>query len=277
MNPPENFPTFRLALVRRTTPKELLIRWAINPTDYDLADVRYELFRSQGQNGPWEQVATAEEGSYHYVDRDVNTPWNLYGFYYIVRAVSVSGKGFRDTDPIYNSHDPDHIALEMIRKKEVFFRARAGVQCAILAKKSWGAKCARCWDPVKKLPTDPDCRDCFGTGYAGGYLKPFYLLALMQPIKESVIKAGAPFMEGTTYAEIGPNPYIDPGDVLMDRVTNMRYRISAVNQASHRQYVVSQILTLALMDENDVIYRLHVPETDESRVGESYVIKGTGQ
>lgn len=271
---PENFPRFRLTIVRRTTPKELLIRWAIWPTDYDLSDIRYEIFRSQGSSGPWELVATPEEGAYQWIDRDVNSPWNIYGYYYMVRAASVSGNGFRDTEPVYNSHDPDHIANEMIRKKEVFFRARAGVACAILGKKSWGSKCARCWDPVKKLPRDPDCPNCFGTGFAGGYLKPFYLYALVQPPRESVLRAGAPFVDGTTYAEIGPNPYVDPGDVFVDRVTNLRYRIKSVQQAAHRQYVVSQILTLAIVDENDVVYKLAIPEPSAARRGESFTSAG---
>lgn len=261
-----------MALVRRSTPKELLLRWAITPTDYNLSDIRVIIFRSQGQAGPWAEMATAEEGAYQWIDRDVNSPWNLYGYYYVVRLASISGQGFRDSEPIYCSHDPDNIALEMIRKKEVFFRTRSGVSIAVLNKKSWGAKCSRCWDPVKKLPIDPDCPDCYGTGFPGGFLKPYYVLGLMQPPRETIIRAGAPFAEGTAYAEIGPNPYVDPGDMLVDRTINMRYEITAVQQAAHRGYVVSQILTLALTDENAPVYRVPIPEPEGARRGESYAV-----
>jgi len=272
VNPPVNFPEFRNALVRRVSSKELLLRWSIRPTDYDLSDIRYEIFRSQGQSGPWDLMATAEEGTYQWTDRDLNAPWTSNIYFYIVRVLSLSGKGYRDHEPIYQSHDPDHIALEMIRKKAVFFRARSGISCAILARKSWGAKCGRCWDPVKKIPTDPDCPDCFGTGYAGGYTNPHLIHGLMSPPREIVINAGAPFNEGTAYAEIGPDPYVNPDDVFVDRVSNIRYRITTVQQAAHRQYTVSQILTLVMMDENDVVYRYPIAETDATRKGESYAL-----
>jgi hypothetical protein len=244
------------------------------PTDYDLADIRVEIFRAQGAEGPWDLMATAEEGAFQWYDRDVNSPWNIVAYYYLLRVASISGKGFRDSAVIYASHDPDHIAKEMIRKKQVFFRARAGVSSAILAKKGWGSKCARCFDTVKKLPTDPDCPDCYGTGYPGGYMKPFRVLALLQPLREAIIRAGVPYVEGTVYAEIGPDPYVDPGDVLVDQVMNLRYRIQSVQQAAHRQYTVSQILTLALLDENDVVYKIPIEEPASSLVGESYMVEG---
>jgi hypothetical protein len=273
-NPPKNFPKVRRALVRRSSTKSLLLRWSILPTDYDMSDVRFVVFRSQGNAGPWTQIGVAEEGAFHFVDHDVNSPWSLSSFYYILRTISIKGAGYVDSDPLYCSHDADHIAQELVRKKQVYLRARAGVNVAFLCRKSWGTKCARCWDEVRKIPTDPECPDCYGTGYAGGYLNAFHTLALITPAKE--IEIAGKFRDGTIYAEIGPDPYVDPGDVLVDVTMNLRYRITAVQQASHRQYVVSQILTLVQCDENDVVYKVPIKEPLESRRGESYAVVGAG-
>jgi hypothetical protein len=236
-------PTFKDILVRRVSTKQLLIKWWYVPHAHE--NFRVEVFRSQGQDGPWDYLATVEEGATQYCDNAVNQPWNLYGFYYKLRVADISGKGYADSEPVYCSHEPDHIAKELIRKKQVFLRSRSGISAAILAKKSWGIHCGRCWDEVRKLPTDPDCPDCFGTGYPGGYTKQFNALALLQPTN-------------TAYAEIGPDPYVDPGDVFVDRTLNIRYKITAVQQAAHKQYVVSQILTLQRLDENDVCYKVVV-------------------
>jgi uncharacterized membrane-anchored protein len=90
------------------------------------------------------------------------------------------------------------------------------------------------------------------------------------------MEIGGKFRDGTIYAELGPDPYVDPGDVMVDMTMNLRYRITAVQQASHRQYVVSQILTLVQCDENDVVYKVDIKEPLESRRGESYAVVGAG-
>jgi len=35
--------------------------------------------------------------------------------------------------------------------------------------KKAGDRCSLCWDANSRMPTDPDCPECYGTGFYGGY------------------------------------------------------------------------------------------------------------
>jgi hypothetical protein len=260
-----------MCLVRRASPSELLIRWAIEPSPWDLEFIRYEIFRSQSPEGPWDQIGEAEEGAYHYIDRDVISPGISRVFYYIIRAADTRGGGFRDSKPALLEHDADNIALEMIRKKLVFLRVRGGVATAILLRKSWGAHCPNCWDPIRGLSINPGCPSCFGTGYSGGYLNPVFVPALMNPPPEVIEKTIADYKNGTEYCEIGPVPLVQKDDILVDRTMNLRYRIESVTRTSHRKHLVSQVLTLVALNENSVVYNIEVPEPSAATRGESFM------
>lgn len=268
---PSDFPSFRFVLVRRPVPGQLMVRWAMNPHAYPMSRVRFELFRSQSPGGPWDLLPLPEMGATHFYDELIQGADHHAPQYYVVRAADVEGAGFRDSDVSWLTHDADNIAMDMIRKKRVFLRTRGGVPIAVLKKKRWGAKCGRCWDPIKKLPQDPDCLECFGTGYSGGFLNPVLSFALMQPPRKSVIAAGVEYHEGSLYIEMAPDPYVDRGDVLVDRVLNARFRVDTVQQATHRMHLVSQVCTLVRLDEKDPVYNISVEEPDAALIGESWM------
>jgi hypothetical protein len=166
----------------------------------------------------------------------------------------------------------DHIAMGMIRKKNVFLRCRGGVSAVILLRKRWGPKCSRCWDNVRMLPKDPDCKECFGTGFTGGYLNPIFVHAALfnQALRAYISFNDARYDAANAMLELANNPQVSPDDVIIDRTVNTRYIIKEVMPFTHRMAVVCQSVKVVRKDDNDVIYSIPVAEDLASTQGKSY-------
>lgn len=267
---PENFPEFRHVTVHRPGPHLSMVRWAIAPTGWDLDDIAYTIYRSESPAGPWDDLGEVEPGRYHFYDHDVVSPGTGRYYYYIVRLVSRLGRGYLDSTPVRLEHDPDHIALEHVRKKNLYLKVKGGVEVAVFQRKSWGPRCSRCHNAERDDVTDPDCHECLGTGIAGGYLNPVIVPALANMPEKMVVRSGVPYEMGMTMFEIANQPLVGDGDLMVDLRANIRYRVKRVHQNSHRGYVVSQIVTLLRSDDNDVIYSLDVPEAAHAPYGRSW-------
>lgn len=271
---PENFPEFRITVCQRPQANTLALRWSIAPTSYPIDDIRFVIFRSNGPNGPWDEVGVAEEGTFQYTDLTVLSAGVHRNYYYVIRAASISKKGFRDSAPFVLEHDPDHIALELVRKKNVYLRVNGGVSLAVLIKKTWGSKCSRCYNQEKKLPSDPDCPSCFGTGFTGGFMRPVFVPGLLNPPKKVIVDAGMEFDPSAVYGELSNNPILQVKDVIVDRKMNIRYTVENITPTSRRMHLVSQILTLLRVDENSILYTIAIQEPPHAAEARSFDQEG---
>lgn len=270
---PANFPEFRVTTCTKPQPDVLNVRWSIMPTDYNLGDIAFEIFRSNGPKGPWELVGTVE-GIYRFTDFGVLSPGNARTYYYIVRAASKSKVGFRDSAAFILEHDPDDIALELVRKKNLYLQVKSGIAAGVLLKKTWGARCARCFSTEKQLATDPDCISCYGTGFSGGFMNPCYIPILWNPPIKVLLSAGVQLSPRSTYAECANAPVLSPDDVLVDRTLNQRYRIDKVTQSTRRGHLISQIVTLDPIDDHSIVYTIEIPPPPHMDEQRSFDLRG---
>jgi hypothetical protein len=267
---PETFPDFRVVTVTRPQPSMLFLQWSLEPTSWPFEDLAFINFRSNGPTGPWDEVATAEVGRYVYYDYDVISPGVNRLYYYIIRVASISGQGYRDCDPVTLQHAPDHIAMEMVRKKTLFLRVKGGIGAVVLLKKSWGPKCSRCYNHERGQPDDCDCTECYGTGYPGGYLTPVFVPALANLTDTILVRAGLKYETDQTYWEMANYPVVSPEDVVVDQLMNIRYRIDRVHPTSHRGYPISQIINILRADDTDVLYRIPVSPPANTSAGRDF-------
>ena len=272
-----DLPEFRSLTVIRPNGRVLGLHWSLRPHAWDPSDLRFVVFRSTGPEGPWEEVGVAEQGRYDFTDLDVVGAGIHRSYYYIVRCASVSGKGFSDSPVRRLEHDPDHIALEMIRKKNLFLTVRSGIAAAVLPRKSWGAKCPRCYNRERGLPEDADCPVCYGTGYSGGFLNPILVPALFNPPRMALLAAGLKYEPNQIYVEVSNWPLLYAHDVLVDRTMNIRYRVDQVTPTSHRMHVVSQVALLLRVDDNDVLYDLPIPGPEHKLEARSWDLVTRGE
>lgn len=262
-------PSFRFITVRRAGPHAVVVRWAINPHDWPAQDLSFVVFRSNSPSGPWDDIGAAETGAFTFHDFGVFST-TVRSYYYLVRAVSMAGRGFRDSRAFVVGMEMDAIAVGLIRKKLLSMTVRNGVQVAVLVAKTWGPNCNRCYNHQRMAPTEANCPECFGTGYVGGYLAPFYTPAILNPIKRAIVAAGVEFDVASTYLELAHLPTVDVGDVIVDTQNNVRYRVQNVTPFTHRTTIISQVVAVLRVDENDVVYTLPVTESNNSLMGRGW-------
>lgn len=269
-------PEFRHVTVHRPVPGACLIRWAVQPHAWPMADLAFLLYRSNAIAGPWEHVATVT-GAYQYTDPGVYSAGVGHTYYYIVRVASTSGKGFRDSAPTKLGYDMDAVATELVRKKVTYLATRVGRSVAILPARRWGPNCNRCYNHQKQNAEDPDCPECYGTGYAGGFLNPVYTLALLNPSKKAIVAAGITYEEDETYAELANLPEVRPEDVLVDARLNVRYHISSVNPTTRVGALIAQIVTLVRLDEFSQVYQIPIEAPESSAIATSWLAADYGR
>jgi hypothetical protein len=270
-------PLFKTVFVRCQRHDSMLVRWILAPTAYPLEDIEFEVFRSMSVNGPWDFLATVESGSFSYFDFDIEGPHAFRNFYYIVRIADKNGKGFRDSAPEVLTHDPDNIALEMVRKKNVFLTVRGGIRGGVLVRKRWGSKCARCWSKERQVATDRDCPICYGTGYSLGFCNPVLTpAAMVGPTQKEYVEIVGKVELNQSAFEISNMPLVDPYDVFIDTTIDERYEINRVTAWTHRGYIVSQIIVCTRLDDNDIRYNIKMPVSHAEQIGQSFnLIKPT--
>lgn len=264
---------FRFVTAARYAPGACIVRWSVFPHAHPRTDTRFSIFRSSSPAGPWELVEE-DRDSFQYVDYGVYSPVISRPYYYKIRAASATGHGFIDSAPTPALPESDNIAQEMIRKKLTFMLVKTGGPIAALIRKTWGPNCNRCYNHQRQVASDPNCPDCYGTGYTGGYLSPYYTPAIMNPPKKAIVSAGIEYDVSKTYIEVASVPVLGPDDVIIDIRNNIRYGISEVTPAWHRQALVSQVCTINRLDENSTVYAIPVQGPGSVEYGHGWDLLG---
>lgn len=276
MSAPAGFPSFRFVIVHRANPGTAEIRWSLTPHAWDAADLSFSLFRSNSPTGPWEVLGEAADGRFHFIDTGVFGINVSRTYYYVVRAASKSGKGYCDSDISNPGPDYDNIATELVRKKTMYMLQKGGMPMAAFLRRTWGPKCALCFNHERMLPENPDCPSCYGTGFTGGFSNPVLMPAILNPPKETIVNAGIPYEPRQIYCELANVPLLDPRDILVDIRNNIRYTVEELSTYTRRLAIVSQVCRLNRIDENDAKYSLPLKDAQASFEGRSWDIMYRG-
>lgn len=266
--------SFRFVTAARYAPGACIIRWAVFPHAHEAVDLRYNIFRSASPSGPWTEVEQVPIGATQFVDYDVFSPGTSRPYYYIVRVSSVAGAGYVDSSRALAAPQADNIAQEMIRKKLLFMLVKSGCPVGVLIRRTWGPNCNRCYNHQRQVASDANCPDCYGTGYTGGYLSPYYTPAILNLPKKAVIAAGIDYDIGQTYLELANVPIVGPDDIICDAVSNTRYAIREVTATAHRGATVSQICTINRLDEMSPVYGIPIASPGSVAYGRGWDLLG---
>jgi hypothetical protein len=152
---PPYFPEFRYALARRLSPEVIQVEWSLLPTNWDMGDLGFAVFRSQAPGGPWEQIADVPAGVPYFADLEAPSANMGIEWFYIIRIASKGGHGYRDSKYTHVEHDLDPRAAEVIRRKRKTIKLGSGLDTVALLRRRWGPRCSRCynhqanWNPWK--------------------------------------------------------------------------------------------------------------------------------
>ena len=143
----------------------LNVAWQIEPADpiaFDATDVEYRVFRSSSPEGPFDLLTeTPLVDEYSFRDTSLNRRSFWRKFYYKVEATHVPS-GWQGQSVVHRSEVNETKAVQMLEALEIVRRERlllggvgvtpgfTGTMCAVLVRRTFGQKCAACFNPILK-------------------------------------------------------------------------------------------------------------------------------
>ena len=160
----------------------------------------------------------------------------------------------------------DFVGLYIVEEHDFLFECVAGMPMLVFKKTTAGkARCDNCWDKVAKRVTKSNCTTCHGTGWMGdgqgGYYHPTYGYADFSPDPEVI--------QITQYGKAQPTqtdifmtnyPRIAPGDVVVELMSNKRWKVANVRDTEKNRTKMLQIVRLDAIERGDIEYKLDVDE-----------------
>lgn len=231
--------------------------WEFTGQVLDTLQHEWKLQRSESPGGPWDDVTAWIQEIYYFRDNIVPLISKIRTLYYrLVVRERTNHANTQAFGPSCLQAEPDLVGMELIRQVRMELRFGSGRSVFILPRRTMGPRCLRCYDVESGAPILSNCRDCYGTTYAGGYLSPIRVEADIG--EHSVDRRqtdSAIVTQSNTVARMANFPPARPGDLLIDSENN-RYRVEKVTKGEHRKAPYEQDLLLHQMPPGDIEYQI---------------------
>ena len=245
---------------------KILIRWELEKTTQNLKNLKFIIHRGES---PEELKPISQEIShnslYEYVDTDPAMRVNHKNYFYRIDAVEYRSNAIVQTfqsEIATWENQIDLVGLYIVEEHEFKYRYIGGQPVMIFKNRRDGAYCCECWDTVLKRPTKSNCQTCHGTGKQEGFFNPITTWMDLNPSPEVVTIAE--FGEkgvGQRDGELTNYPLLDSRDIILDVVTNDRWRVESIHPVLNRhQVVIRQLVRLSLINKTDIEYKMCVDE-----------------
>ena len=181
----------------------------------------------------------------------------------------------------------DGIHDTMRYAEDLLYRFYHGEQCLLIKRKSFGARCTKCWSKERQQRILSHCDVCDSTGYIAGFYKPISVqISFDSDPKKTDSQKEWENVFNTKRARLSNYPIVRPKDIIVNLDDDVRYVITHVETTklpklsvyeqslSKQNYIVSQLLILETIVTDDDEYKLDVdnitdiPITDEGNTGD---------
>lgn len=218
------------------------VQWEIAPTNDDLQEWTFTLERSEAEAGPFTVVAGPLVDRYWV--RDNATPQISLNrtLFYRVYAQNKSRQIDFYSQVADREGPEDLIAAEIGSLETLLFEEFVGTRTWLFPKRTFGQRCAACWDDVMGKKTDDSCPVCFNTGFSGGFHWPVEFFAQFDSSPRVDIANTMELHQQVTRGVRCPaSPHVSPGDLLINH-QNRRYRVVSVADTNRLGVSVHQEL-----------------------------------
>lgn len=185
-------------------------------------------------------------------------------YYYQVKALDKkTGKVIESPVSTWEG-DLDFIGLYVVEEHDFLFREVMGMPMLVYKKITAGkSRCPDCWDEISKRITKSNCTSCHGTGWVGdgvgGFYNPTYTYADFSPDPEAIQVAQFGKLQPTQTDVFMTNyPRMSVGDVVVELMTNKRWKVANVRDTEKNRSKMLQIIRLDAIEKGDVEYKIPV-------------------
>lgn len=247
------------------------ISWELLQTFTDPNPLSFQLQVAQArstQDEDWVDVGLPVENQYYAIDPDQRvwgkTQWTHY------RVVVTSPLGTYASAPTFGMGTLDErdwrIAAETVRQRQQFYRVGPGGQRGYLLKqRRTGVVCPTCIDLQTRESRDPDCPDCFGTGFQAGYYYPLACVwASIDPKTYRAHLSGGQqrnlINDIVVKADMLNLDLMGEEDVWVSAKTDDRYYVHTIqNTSEYRGVPITANVELRPAPFSSIIYTIPIP------------------
>ena len=257
---------FALCQVLNITPiPRVLIRWDLRTTTQNLKDIRFVVYRGEDPESMFPiSPQIPHDALYEYIDNpDGLKNFRKTYYYQVVAREYCDGEilqGFASSKFTWKG-DLDLIGVYIVEEHEFKYRYIAGAPVMVMKRKRDEVNCPDCFDIVLKRVTKSNCQVCYGTGKLGGFYAPVPIWMDLNPDPQAT--AIAEFGEkqiGQSDGELTNYPLINNGDIILEVMPNILWRVESVFTGEKRQTVNRQLVRLSKVNKNDIEYRIPIDE-----------------
>lgn len=269
----------------------LSIFWKIAPLGgarrdgtHAILDYEFYVLRSgDSPEGPYSQIAGPLRDQYMIRDTQVSLLHKWRQYYYKIRIVHKPTGNVTESGPAASSIPERNLeAAEIIRLEDVLFRNFIGRKCWLFIARTFGPQCT-CYDYTLGRKLIANHKDCFGTGYFGGYMPPIEIyLQIDPPGKTHNVTTLQEVLPQDSQARMISFPPVSPDDVIVES-ENIRWRVISVRNTERLRTPVHQELVLHRIPIGDVEYSLpinvdmqNLQPSEERNFTNSYNIDNSG-
>lgn len=234
------------------------ITWCVEDTMKDVLDYTFQVLRSESATGPFEPASVEFEDRYQFIDNRVKVGDIYRQYHYVIRVRNKQTGETQDFGPNAKAPEPTLVAMELRKHMNLLMREFIGRRCWLLPVRTFGQRCAACWNPRLKKRTKSGCRTCFDTGFTRGYHQPveFWISLDPQPSDNQESNLGRIQQQNTT-GRAAHFPPVKPGDLLIEP-ENVRWKIRTRTTTQEQRAIVTQEVRVHRVPETDVEYTIDI-------------------
>jgi hypothetical protein len=242
------------------------VSWELEPTTSDVLDFTFQVLRSEGAEGPYDELCEQFEDQYLYIDNAIKSLDRYRQHHYKVRVRCRASEEFWDYGPASTGQEADLITSELRQHIALLMREFIGERCAIFPVRTSGQRCPECWSESLKKRTRSGCRTCWDTSFIRGYMHPIesWISNDPAPAGEQFSGVGKLQQTDTTYRTLYYPP-LKPGDMLVSLADNARYKITQVSKTKHVGSPVHQEVQIHEVPQSSIEYLIPVELCDVLR------------
>lgn len=250
--------TFEAKILRLN---EILLSWSIAPTEEDLGNFRFDLGRSNSPGGPFEPISSPLVNVFQFIDVAEQMKSNWRKLYWQLTVTDTVGGAEKKSPVISTEGKPDFFLLEIRRRNDLYLKRYVGVPAAVLIRKTFGQRCAQCFDNIKQREKISKCFTCFGSGFVGGYFPQVNGMVNFSPSPEMVqlIETGER-QPNQTNLWLSYYPEISARDMIVEFPEQRRWRVVTVGKTERLRVTSRQIAQVVEINRSDVEYLVPVNE-----------------
>ena len=258
-------------------PSLIVINWVWEDSTIPLDRYRLDIYRGESPQEMERIVSNLNPSNTSKYEDQTAKILDLHRtYYYEIKGVDTKTGREMTSELVTWEGKLDFVGLYVVEEHDFLFRHICGSPILVYKKQTDGkTRCTNCWDSISKRVTRSNCTICHGTGWqgsgVGGFYDPTYTWADLSPDPEIISIAQWGRTQPTQTDIFATNyPRFSVGDLVIELMTNKRWKVERVGDTEKRRKKMLQLVRLDRINPSDVEYKIDVPEEFIQRARKEY-------